>query len=124
MPKVLTIPSDLQGEVFLFFHYPKGIKTTMKNKQRKRQLSQLINAQQRDMNNNKVKMDKLPEWIKRKNSLKSANRRKASIKLMKAYVGLYDCRECIHGLVKSCVDTLPNGCEYFSDEVSGRRFIK
>lgn len=60
--------------------------------------------------------------IAAKNKKKSALRLRSSIKLMKAYKGLYDCAECIHGLINSCLDHLPNGCEYFSDEVTGRRF--
>ncbi len=67
-----------------------------------------------------------PEWLTRrikfKNKLKSAKRRSRSIKLMEAYKGLYNCAECIHGLINSCLDHLPDGCEYFSDEVTGRRF--
>ncbi len=52
----------------------------------------------------------------------AAFRRSRSNQLMKAYKGLYDCKECIHGLINSCLDQLPNGCEYFSDEVTGRSF--
>ncbi len=63
-----------------------------------------------------------PALIADKARQKALRRRKASIKLMKAYKGLYDCKECIHGLISSCLDRLPNGCEYFSDEVTGRRF--
>lgn len=68
--------------------------------------------------------DWLPEFIANKMRQKALKRRRASIRLMKAYKGLYDCRECIHGLIRSCLDALPNGCEYFSDEVTGRRFAK
>ena len=64
----------------------------------------------------------LPAFIVKKQREKSAKRRLRSNQLMKAYKGLYDCKECIHGLIKSCLDMLPNGCEYFSDEVTGRRF--
>ncbi len=64
----------------------------------------------------------LPAFIERKLREKALKRRRASIQLMKAYKGLYDCKECIHGLINSCKDRLPNGCEYFSDEVTGRKF--
>ncbi len=66
--------------------------------------------------------DNFELFIAKKNVEKAAKRRNRSIKLMKAYKGLYDCKECIHGLIKSCLDRLPNGCEYFSNEVTGRRF--
>ena len=68
--------------------------------------------------------DWLAGVISRKCAAKALKRRKASIKLMKAYKGLYDCKECIHGLIKSCVDCLPNGCECFSNEITGRRFAR
>ncbi len=29
---------------------------------------------------------------------------------------------CFHGQVKSCEDNLPNGCEYYYDRETGRRF--
>ncbi len=64
----------------------------------------------------------LPAYIAKKMEEKRLKRRRFSIKLMKQYKGLYDCKDCIHGLIKSCFDMLPNGCEYFSDEVTGRRF--
>lgn len=60
--------------------------------------------------------------VQESNQAKAKRRRAYSIKLMKAYKGLYDCKECIHGLINSCLDRLPNGCEYFSDEVTGRGF--
>ena len=63
-----------------------------------------------------------PDFIKRKQEEKRLKHRRASITLMKAYKGLYDCAECIHGLINSCRDPLPNGCEYFGDELTGRRF--
>lgn len=64
----------------------------------------------------------LPAFIERKLREKALRRRRASIRLMKAYKGLYDCKDCIHGLIRSCKDKLPNACEYFSDEVTGRKF--
>ncbi len=66
--------------------------------------------------------DWLPAYIQRKKEGKRLKHRKASIRLMKAYKGLYDCAECIHGIINSCRDRLPNACEYFSDETTGRRF--
>ena len=68
--------------------------------------------------------DWLPAYIAKKCAEKRLKRRRYSVRLMKAYKGLYDCKECIHGLINSCLDQLPNGCEYFSDEVTGRRFIQ
>ena len=65
----------------------------------------------------------LPAYIARKNAGKALRRRSASLKLMSHYRGLYDCKRCIHGLVGSCVDALPDACEYFSDEVRGIRFM-
>ncbi len=69
-------------------------------------------------------MDWLPAYIARKNERKRLKHRKASIKLMEAYKGLYDCKECIHSLINSCRDHLPDGCEYFSNEVTGWRFMR
>ena len=66
--------------------------------------------------------DWLPAYITEKNRRKAARRRAYSIRLMKAYKGLYDCAECIHGLTNSCRDRLPNACEHFSDEITGRKF--
>ena len=64
----------------------------------------------------------LSAFIIKKQREKALKRRRVSIRLMKAYKGLYDCAEYIHGLINSCLDQLPNGCEYFSDELTGRRF--
>lgn len=66
--------------------------------------------------------DWLPSFIERKCREKALRRRSASLLLMSHYVGLYDCCDCIHGLVGSCVDRLVNACEHYSDELTGRRF--
>ena len=68
--------------------------------------------------------DWLPAYIQRKKEEKRLKHRRASIRLMKAYKGLYECKECIHGIINSCRDRLENGCEYFSNEVTGRRFTR
>ncbi len=60
--------------------------------------------------------------IEAKNNRKAEIRRQQSIKLMEGYKGLYDCKECIHGIINSCRDRLPKGCEYFKDEIKGRQF--
>ena len=72
----------------------------------------------------KTKRDWLPGYIARKCTETRLRRRRRSLQLMEGYKGLYDCAECIHGLIDSCRDPLPNGCEYFADEVAGRRFTK
>ena len=41
---------------------------------------------------------------------------------MQGYIGQYPCMTCFHGQVKSCEDNLPNGCEYYYDRETGRRF--
>ena len=43
---------------------------------------------------------------------------------MRGYIGRYACKECLHGLTGSCTDELLNGCEYFFNAITGRRFEK
>ena len=42
---------------------------------------------------------------------KSAKRKAKSIKIM-ANRKAVNCKQCFHGISKSCTDTLPRGCEY------------
>ena len=48
---------------------------------------------------------------------KTAKRIAKSRRIMKAMKLSYDCQKCIHGLTKSCTDTLNGGCIYFADEI-------
>ena len=66
--------------------------------------------------------ERLQQLIAAKQKAKAAKRRSYSLRLMKNYVGLYDCMDCIHGLTGSCPGDLPNGCEYFYNAISGRSF--
>lgn len=67
-------------------------------------------------------MFNLEAFIKRKNKAKSVLRRRRSIRLMKDYPGEYSCTDCIHGQSKSCTDALKNGCEYFYNAKTERKF--
>lgn len=60
--------------------------------------------------------------IAAKNRVKAKKHRPFSVQLMKQYVGEYDCKECTHGLTKSCRDKLPNGCEYYFNALTGKMF--
>jgi hypothetical protein len=56
-------------------------------------------------------------YLEKVQARKAEKRRQKSMKLMKDQH--YDCTDCIHGRTNSCTDNLPNGCEYYSSEITG-----
>ena len=48
-------------------------------------------------------------------------RRKVTQMVMAKYQGQYQCCSCIHKQVRTCKG-LANGCEYYSNETTGRTF--
>ena len=62
--------------------------------------------------------------ILKKQAVTRSKRRNHSIQIMKRFPqGLYNCKECIHFLTKSCSEPLLNsGCEHFYDAVNNRSF--
>ena len=70
----------------------------------------------------KAKKQALLKFIESKQEQQKLDRLAFSRDLMKNYVGLYKCKECIHGLTTSCQDNLANGCEYFFNALTNRSF--
>lgn len=54
---------------------------------------------------------------------KGEKRKQKSIKLIAKHPGKYKCSDCFHGLIKSCTDNLPNGCEYWYNPHSKKQGI-
>lgn len=60
--------------------------------------------------------------IKTKNTAKHARNIHRSNFIMRHYLGFL-CDTCLHGLVKSCVDNLVNGCEYHFNAETRKSFL-
>ena len=72
-----------------------------KNKADRRQWWSLLTPKKQD------------EYIKKLMVGKSKRRKQQSINLMNRLNKTNDCKECIHGVTRSCTSDLPRGCEYF-----------
>lgn len=56
-------------------------------------------------------------FIKNHNKVKAQKRRKKSIKIMEKFNLKFNCDKCLHKITGSCIDYLPNGCEYYHETV-------
>ena len=57
-------------------------------------------------------------FIAKKAEEKASRNIQKNQRLMKKLGLVFDCKQCIHGIIDSCTDRPKGGCVYFADEVN------